>query len=54
LWEEITKSRIKKSVLSLALFPDGTKGERELTETIIPFAKSSITTEFLKELSSLC
>jgi hypothetical protein len=54
LWEELTDSKIKNSVLSMVLFPDGSKGERELIETIIPFAKTSITIAFSKELSSLC
>lgn len=49
-WEVITGNKIKRSALAMLLFPEGTKGERELTDTIIPLAKKALTTRFMNDL----
>lgn len=54
IWQYENNVRIKKSTFAHAVFPDlADKGERELTDTIIPFAKRSITPEFILNLMSL-
>lgn len=49
-WEIETETRIKRSVLAIALYPDGSYGENSIRDSIHPFAITATSTPFLKML----
>lgn len=51
LWEEVNKKKIKKSVLCAALFPNGEKGDAELSEQVQTLAEASVKNSFINSLS---
>lgn len=49
-WSKLENVKIKQSVLSKCLFPNGEKGEEDFRKTIIPFAEKVSNRRYIDEL----
>lgn len=52
-WAALNEKKIKYSLLATVVFPDGSRGENDIKQTIIPFLRKVFSFDYLQTISTL-